>query len=294
MNPKDRSAYLYGLRGRALQRLKKTAQALDDLKEGVRLAPLDKWNNVLLASLLAESGDESGARAVLIEFNKKANQGNLVALARLEYHSAMFQRAVDDYRLAEKSDPKNAELIAGEALALYSNCKFSESQETYSKALKLVPAGPTASEIIYERAFSELANGDYKNAVHDFADVLDRARLDPARVPYAVCVCLVFLRQERSAEASKTLKQASKELKREKWPQPIIDHLVGNISAADLLRKADTIDRQTEARAYIGLDLVHKGNLKSATEQCQWIKENGNRLFLEYPMAMGLLNKERY
>ena len=43
---------------------------------------------------------------------------------------------------------------------------------------------------------------------------------------------------------------------------------------------------KTEAYAYIGLQLSITGRHTEAIPYLQWVKENGNRKFVEYPLAL--------
>jgi len=50
-------------------------------------------------------------------------------------------------------------------------------------------------------------------------------------------------------------------------------------------RKWDN-DRMTEARTYVGLALAAAGDRQEALKHFQWVKENGNKSFVEFPAAL--------
>jgi lipoprotein NlpI len=50
-------------------------------------------------------------------------------------------------------------------------------------------------------------------------------------------------------------------------------------------------DKKTEANAYIGLNLSLSGKGEEAVTYLQWVKENGNRKFVEYALALSELNR---
>jgi lipoprotein NlpI len=53
------------------------------------------------------------------------------------------------------------------------------------------------------------------------------------------------------------------------------------------LEQATDNDKLTEAHAYIGLDLSLEGRDEAALTHLKWVRENGNRNFVEYPLALG-------
>jgi tetratricopeptide (TPR) repeat protein len=75
------------------------------------------------------------------------------------------------------------------------------------------------------------------------------------------------------------------------WPYPVLQYLNGSLSLADLLAQAKTNDNQTEAHAYAGLDLSIKGERDAALEHLRWVRDNGNRKFVEYQMAVAEIAK---
>jgi lipoprotein NlpI len=50
-------------------------------------------------------------------------------------------------------------------------------------------------------------------------------------------------------------------------------------------------DKQTEAHAYLGLDLVHAGKREAAREHLEWVVANGNKDFLEVQLAAAELKR---
>ncbi len=58
------------------------------------------------------------------------------------------------------------------------------------------------------------------------------------------------------------------------------------IQEADLFLLATDNDKLTEAHAYVGLDLSLKGNTEAAFNHLRWVKENGNKNFVEYALAL--------
>ena len=60
------------------------------------------------------------------------------------------------------------------------------------------------------------------------------------------------------------------------------------------LAAADTNDRKTEAHTYLGMDPLLKGKPDEARTHFEWVKEYGNKRFLEYPLAIVELRRLGY
>jgi lipoprotein NlpI len=73
------------------------------------------------------------------------------------------------------------------------------------------------------------------------------------------------------------------------WPYPAIAYMRGELPAEGLPAAASNNDRKTEARAYLGMDLLLRGRIADAREHFVWVKEYGNKRFLEYPLAVAEL-----
>lgn len=56
-----------------------------------------------------------------------------------------------------------------------------------------------------------------------------------------------------------------------------------------LVTAASNNDRKTGAHAYLGMDLLVGGRIADAREHFLWLKEYGNKRFLEYTLAVAEL-----
>jgi lipoprotein NlpI len=73
------------------------------------------------------------------------------------------------------------------------------------------------------------------------------------------------------------------------WPYPVILYLRREATAEQLLTQATDGDKKTEAQAYIGTDLLLSGRSEEAKPYLQWVKDNGNKNFVEYALAVAQL-----
>jgi lipoprotein NlpI len=92
-------------------------------------------------------------------------------------------------------------------------------------------------------------------------------------------------------QAEAVISEAAKKCDPDKWTYSIIRYLKGDLSGDELLQLATNNDKKTEAYAYIGMDLLLKGKRDEARTHFNWVKEYGNRRFLEYPLALEELKR---
>jgi hypothetical protein len=63
------------------------------------------------------------------------------------------------------------------------------------------------------------------------------------------------------------------------------------MTADNLLKLATDNDKMTEARAYIGMNLLLSGKTDTAQPYLRWVVENGNKNFHEYLFAKSALER---
>jgi predicted Zn-dependent protease len=66
----------------------------------------------------------------------------------------------------------------------------------------------------------------------------------------------------------------------------VIQYLGHSLTLQQLISQADNQDKLTEAHAYAGLELSLNGDRAAALEQLRWVKEKGNKDFVEFPLAL--------
>ena len=59
------------------------------------------------------------------------------------------------------------------------------------------------------------------------------------------------------------------------WPRPILRYFRREISASVLLKAATTEIQQTEAHAFLALDLLENGDRDRAIEHLRWVRDHG-------------------
>jgi|GEM_PF-912661 len=110
--------------------------------------------------------------------------------------------------------------------------------------------------------------------------------------PYMALAAYFGYRQvPRAEDAKKFLDEAATRINTSEWPYPVVRYLQRAINEQELLAQATDNDKLTEAHAYIGLDLSLSGNRDGALTHLRWVKENGNKRFVEYALALTELNR---
>src|SRR5439155_10160449 len=92
--------------------------------------------------------------------------------------------------------------------------------------------------------------------------------------------------QNREQEARKILIDCASKCDTTAWPYPIIRYLRDELPVTALMNMTKDNDKMTEARGYIGMNLSLLGRFQEALQHFNWIKENGNRDFSEYILAI--------
>jgi lipoprotein NlpI len=151
--------------------------------------------------------------------------------------------------------------------------------------VRLDPKNPytyrTRSYLYLRRAYGVMAASDAVN-------YLKRQGWRDSHSAYmAVAAYLGFTQQRRDNPfAAKVLEDAAARLDATEWPYPVIQYLRREITAEKLLSLATDNDKLTEAHAYVGLNLSLAGSTEAALPHLRWVRENGNKNFVEYPLAV--------
>ena len=104
--------------------------------------------------------------------------------------------------------------------------------------------------------------------------------------PYMALLWYFSLRQMKTAYATEALRSSIAKVDPADWPYPVLQYLNHTVSLPELLDQAKSNDQQTEAHAYAGLEFSMQGDRDAALEHLRWVRDKGNRNFVEYGMAL--------
>ena len=279
--------------GITLAHLRRGNEALAELNEAKRLSPNDARVSNELGNVLHNSfGRIEDALAAYedarrLDPNVAAIHHNIgLMLMRL----GRFSEAVAPLREALRLNPqyRNARYFLSDA---YSKTgRYEEAIESWGKFLEIVPDGPDA---LTNRAWDNLyAGGRGREAAADARRYLSahgwRTRTS---IFLAIIGHLGYREAGMSEEARAILDEAGEKGDTGGWPFPVVRYLRGELGGEELLALASDNDKKTEAHAYIGMDLLLKGEREAARGHFEWVRDYGNKRFFEYPLALAELKR---
>lgn len=324
LDPKFAHAH-YGL-GTTYLNLGKPAEALEPLRTAVRLDPSLPGAQMNLGMTLASMRrhDESMVHFDAARRLRPDDPAVHDSIAFALHNNGRIEEALASYREARRLAPTVAGSIFSEGLMLMRLARFDEAIEPLETAARLDPKydnaryhlsnaynrvgrfddavqsfttllalRPDLPEGLQHRAWNALyAGGRGAMVAADATRFLQLVEWKHATAPFMAVVASIGFRQSGDVNSSEAiLDEALSRGRAEVWPSPIIRYLRGQQTAEQLLAAADTNDRRTEARAYLGLDLILRGRTDEARGHFEWVREFGNRRFLEYTLSVAELTR---
>lgn len=207
------------------------------------------------------------------------------------YHQQrLYDQAIAEYTAAIRIDPKFAPAYCNRGFAYADIGEFDLAIRDDTKALELDP--DLNDELYRSRALSYFYKNNNENAYRDTVTYLKRNGLKGEAAPYGIMIGYLGLRKTGNTEQAGTfLKEWLKLLKPDAWSTQILKYFDGQMTADELLALADDNDKQTEAHAYIGEILLSENKRTEAFDHFYWVKQNGNKTFVEYIIALEELKR---
>lgn len=271
LDPKNAGAL--NNRGLALSALGRNERALADLTESIRLDPrqVPAYHN------------RGGARVQLGMFEEAAadyeevlrrSPGFAPAEAGLAQVRQWIQRRGGTGRddLAVLEDPSGARRDLDLGHARRAAGDWPGAIAGYTRALEIDPKN---SDALAFRGWSRACAGD-PSAESDARAWLDLKGWRSPFAPYMALLGLIAARQAGHDQAAGTfLDEALANTRPPAWPAPLFRYLKRTLPSTDVLSAADSLDKRTEARAVIGLDLLHRGERDAAVGHLRWVRDHG-------------------
>jgi tetratricopeptide (TPR) repeat protein len=215
-------------------------------------------------------------------------------LGHLHYAHVLGQEALSDEALASfqraiQLKPNIARLHSDLGYTYLSLGRDEEAIEAFKKATLLDPRNPN---LYRSRSYVYLRMARGSLAASDAQIYLRRQGWQDDHSSYMALAAYFGLRQSKQPDpAGKILEEASTKLIPSEWPYPVIRYLQRLTTAPQLIELATDNDKLTEAHAYIGLDLSLSGASEKALPHLQWVRDNGNKNFVEYLLAIGEIRR---
>lgn len=265
--------------------------ALPLLNKRIKKSPEDVRAYVLRAAIYLTQQDYKAAlkdcdHILSIE---PENVDALFTRATIYEKTEQFEKSNNDLNQVLKKKKDSASVYAMRGWNNYAIGKFKDAIEDFERTITMHPGWNFRYNSL---AYCKLAIGDYKGAIADDQTFLRTAGWKDESAPYAVIVSLLANKASGDqAAAAKVLEEAGRELDTKIWQFRIIDYLAGQIDAEKFQALASDRDKMTEAKTYIGLDLLYAGKRDQARPYFQWVADHGNKQFYEYPLACAELNR---
>lgn len=230
--------------------------------------------------------------------------------------------AITAFDTAIRRNPRSAEAYQARGMAYNETGKNEQALKDYDAALAL---NPQYAEAYFNRGnvYSDL--GQHARALKDYDEAV-RIDANHSGAIFNRSLANMFLRRpeaaadarayvklkgwkedraqymaifgafgdrwaQRETEARQLLDEAAANCNTSAWPYPVIRYLRRDLSADELLAVATDPDKKTEARAYLGLDLILAGKQDEALTHLHWVKDNGKKNFSEYTFAVYELDR---
>ena len=145
------------------------------------------------------------------------------------------------------------------------------------------------AEALYNRALAYLYMGRVEAGTDARSYLQIKGWQDPQSPYIALIGSLGYRKGGQDAEAQRLLAEAAANCNPQAWPYAIIRYLRRELPSGALLAATANADQQTEARTYLGMDLARSGNRDQALPHLQWVRDNGNKGFVEYRFALAEL-----
>lgn len=201
------------------------------------------------------------------------------AMARLKQRD--LKNGLADLNKAIVLDKKESSNYKIRSRILLSMGEYRKALRDLDTASKLKETPPD-----WDRGYLEFCVGDNNAARKDLKSWLISTEWKNKRAPFAVIWYMLASKRGTTLNDVNAMEsEASTKLNQNAWPYPVIEYLVGRLSRDELLEKATDNDKQTEANAYIGMDLVSTGCGKDAKKYFEWVRSKGNKNFFEYKLA---------
>ncbi|HSS19199.1 MAG TPA: tetratricopeptide repeat protein [Pyrinomonadaceae bacterium] len=200
-----------------------------------------------------------------------------------------YAEALESYKKAVSLKPDLASLYAELG---YAYLKVGNEEEAANTFQKGVQVNPREAYFYRSLAYLHLTNGLADAAAGDAYSYLTTKGWRDEHSQYLALVWYFALRKgQHAAFATKILQDAVAKLDSSDWPYPVVQFLNHTLTETEMLAQANNDDKLTEAHAYAGLELSLNGDSKAALEHLRWVKDKGNRSFVEYGLAMAELDR---
>lgn len=211
------------------------------------------------------------------------------ALGNAYFDSGKEDRAVDTFEAAINRKPDNPYAYYRLGLLYFPTGLHARAAEAFTQ---VIIRDPRYGEAYFHRAYSYLFLGRGESAASDAGTYL---ALKGWRGEHSLEMAIVshfgHLQARQEADARKVLEEAMRQGDPKVWPYPVVEYLLGQISARLLFKTASDEAQKVEARAYIGVSLSLQGDHKAAREHLEWVKNHGDSQPIPFSLVISEIER---
>ena len=206
------------------------------------------------------------------------------ALGRAYLDSGREERAIDTFEMAIRRNPENPYAYYNLGLMYFPAEYHSRALEAFTQA---ITRDPRYADAYFYRAYTYLFLGRGESAATDAETYLAlKGWHDEHASDLAIVAHFGHLLARHEEPARKVLQEALRQGDREAWPYHVVEYLLGDISASQLIQSADDETLAAEARTYIGLDLSFRNEPKDALRHLKWVKDHSKFGSIRHALAV--------
>jgi len=266
-------------------------EAEEHLQKAIELDPRHAPSLIALSTVRFLQGRRPDGKKLLeeaISLDPKNYLGYL-SYADLLVEESQFEEAIKFYKQAAQLKPDIWRIHTGMARAFLGLGQEVEASKAYSAALRLDPRNSSINRS-YSYIALRMARGSLA-AVNALIYLKREGWRDESSLYMAFVAHFGYRLSKQAEAADKVLEDAATKGDTASWPFPVVKYLQHKLTADELLALATDNDKLTEAHAYIGMDLSINGEREEALAHLRWVAENGNKNFVEYPLALSEINR---
>lgn len=287
--PGDARAYV--THGNVQGAMRRYAEAIDSYKRAAAVDPesFAAHNNLGIAYGTTNRHVESEAafKQALRINPDDASAWNNLGIA--QYRRGRHEEGIASVERAVRLDPRFVNAHLNLARWHEAAGRYDKSAAAFTEVTRIVPRFPTT---YFERSLDYLYLGKGAESAADARRYLDLTGWHSDRAEYMVIIAaLGYRRAGDAASAKQVLDAAARLANTQTWAYTIVKFLRGEITADALMEQATNNDRLTEAHAYLGMDLLLRDRKEEAAAHFEWVREQGNRSFIEYKLALAELDR---
>jgi tetratricopeptide (TPR) repeat protein len=209
--------------------------------------------------------------------------------ANILAQTGAYEEAIRFYRQAIALKRDDAAVFSDLGYAYLKMHDEDDAIEAFKHGLR---ANPREGYFYRSLAYLYLQRRNADAAANDAANYLRISGWRDEHAQYLVLVEYFALREARNDSfATKTLQDSLAKVDATDWPYPVLRFLCHALTLPELLAQATDNDKLTEAHAYAGLELSCNGDRAGALEHLHWVKEHGNKNFVEYSLALAEITR---